>query len=179
MDDRDPLTLVRHIGDCLEGLVDHEPLGPRERIDLWVSLHEMGSAFRAALTALEEEAVEAALELSGGERKVPVRTRFATVVVKRKPTSQRTNGWQLLEAISSRVVDPATGETEQAVPVRLLRAVVPACGVDDFTSARFNLTALRGHRLQLAGQDVELDELVQTGGWRETIALAGPGGEEP
>lgn len=175
----DELTLVRQIGDALEALVDHEPLTPTERIELWVSLHEMGAAFRAAVKALEEEATEAALELSGGDRKVPVRTRFATVVVKRKPTAQRTNGWQLLEAMSERVAVLATGETEQAVPVRLLRAVVPACGVDDFTSARFNLTGLRGQRLQLAGRDVELDELVQTGGWVDTVAIAGPGLEEP
>lgn len=175
----DELKLVRVIGDALEELVDHGPLTPRQRIELWVSLHEMAGAFRAAVAALEEEAIEAALELSGGDRNVPVRTRFATVVVKRKPGTQRVNGWQLLEAMSQRYGDPMTGELEQAVPVRLLRAVVPACGMDDFTSARFNMSALRGHRLQLAGRDVALEELVQTGGWREAIAIAGPGGEEP
>jgi hypothetical protein len=171
----DELGLVRSIGDALESLADHGPLTPTQKIELWVSMHEMGSAWRATLRVLEEEAIDAALELTGGDRKVPVRTRFATVAVKRKPGAQRTNGYQLLQAISQRYGNTATGELEDAVPVRLLRAVVPACGVDDFTSARFNLTALRGQRLQLAGRDVELDELTQVGSWSETIAIVGEG----
>lgn len=174
----DELTLVRSIGDALELLAEHGPLTPRERIELWVSMHEMGAAWRACLSMLEEDAVDAALELSGGDRKVPVRTRFATVVVKRRPGSQRTNGWQLLEAMSDHYANPRTGELELAVPVRLLRAVVPACGVDDYTSARFNLSALKGQRLQLRGRDVEVDEMTQVGAWREVIEIAGPG-EEP
>ena len=173
----DELTTVRVIGDALEALSSHGPLTPRERVELWVAMHEMASAWRATLAALEDDAVDAALELSGGDTKVPVRTRFATVVVRRKPGSQRTNGWQLLEAMSDHYANPRTGEMELAVPVRLLRAVVPACGVDDFTSARFNLTALRGQRLQYRGRDVELDELTQVGAWREVIEIAGPGQE--
>lgn len=175
----DELTLVRGIGDALEALVDHGPLGPQDRIDLWVSLREMSESFRAVVRALEEEATEAAMELSGGQTKVPVRTRFATVMVKRKPGTTKVNGWALLGALGDHYANPRTGELELAVPVRVLRGVIPACGVDDFTSAKFNVSGLKGQRLQIAGREVELEELTQTGGWTEQIVLAGRGEGEP
>lgn len=169
----DVLTIVREIADRIEQLDNHEPLSPAERIELWISFHELGSAYRSTLRNLEDEAIEATSALTGGDHRQAVSTRFGTVAVQRKRGTPRVNGYRMLDALSERMASPVTGEVEHAVPVYVLRAVLPACSIDDYSSARFNLSALKGRKLSIAGRDVELDELVQSASWSETLAIVG------
>lgn len=70
-------------------------------------------------------------------------TRDGRVTIHRDvPRTERWDGHELLGELASPLIDGDTGEVLDAVPVDVLRAVVPAC-VQGQTSSRWKITELR------------------------------------
>ena len=64
----------------------------------------------------------------------------------RTTSPQRRNaghGRQLLKDLSTRMVDPATGEVLDVVPFSILTQIVPGTGTDELTSSKWGVTGLK------------------------------------
>ena len=71
-------------------------------------------------------------------------------------------GRRLLRAISTEMIDPATGEVTHAVPLSVLADVIPGVATEDATSSRWLKTGLQNI-------DVDVDEF-RTVTWRQPRA---------
>lgn len=71
------------------------------------------------------------------------RTRTGDLFHVERSKRERWRGYDLLAALSDRMVD-GDGELVDAIPTRVLRDVLPACGDEDATSSRWRTTGLRG-----------------------------------
>ena len=70
-------------------------------------------------------------------------TRDGSIVIHRDiPRNERWDGHRVIGELAAPLVDTTTGEMVQAVPIDVLRDVLPACG-QGATSSKWKITALR------------------------------------
>lgn len=125
--------VINHIQLLADQLSDFDPgevMTPRERIDLYALADLAALTLGVALRDLRNDATLALLDLE-----VPRDGVYdtGTTVVKRtravqQGTSDKWRGYALCDALARNMVNPSTGEIEQAVPVHVMRDVVSGGG---------------------------------------------------
>lgn len=122
-------------------------LTPQERVDLYVIALGVEDELRTAVrNALYPDAIDALADLGvpeGGTAATPYAWGVRRTTV-RKPGRVEWSGWALCDGLAQDVVDKGTGELVRAVPVDVLRDVLPACGTQRLTSSRWRLEGLQG-----------------------------------
>lgn len=126
---------------------NEEVLTPQERVDLYVVARRVADRVTTTVrNSLRPDAINALADMDvpeGGS----IPTAFALGVrrfTKRKPGKVEWSGWSLCDALAEDLVDIRSGEIERAVPVYVLRDVLPACSNDALTSSRWRLDGLKG-----------------------------------
>lgn len=123
-----------------------EPLSPHDSIDLYVVGHGVLDELRTTIGELRVRAVDA-MHMLGKSYDELYHSRLGRQVVmhkQRRETNVQWQGYDLINAIARDVISTTTGEHHRAVPIDVLRRVIPACATPTATSSRWNKTGLRG-----------------------------------
>ena len=121
-------------------------MSPHDRVDLWLVAHGVVDELRTTERALHHDASVALHELGKAYDEL-YHSRLGRQVVMRKRrrvTNEQWHGYDLINAIARDVISTTTGEHHRAVPIDVLRRVVPACATQSSTSSKWNKTGLRG-----------------------------------
>lgn len=153
---------VRDLSRALAHIADHGPLPELDAVALWLDLDAVRATFAKILDLLEYEAIEATL--AHGTDGVAVTDRGVGRISGYRRGNQY-EGHAIAGALCRRLVDPDTGEVIAAVPVDVLRAVVPGCAAPHLTSSRWSRRALAGF--------VDVDQYEHRGEWVQKMERAG------
>ena len=115
-------------------------------IDLWIWAKHAVDRLAVAVRAIGAEAAVTVADLNAARGRGP-REEYVTAtgnVVHLAPGSSRTEwqGYAFVNVLADPLVDPETGEVVRAVPVDVLRRVVPGCGAPHLTSSKWNISAI-------------------------------------
>ena len=138
------LTTISKLGHELA--MNEEPMSQHDRIDVWLIAHGVLDELRTMERSLHHDAAIAMHEIDKSYDEL-YHSRLGRQVVMRKRrrvTNEQWDGYDLINAIAKPVIDATTGEHTRAVPIDVLRRVVPACGSPRSTSSKWLATGLRG-----------------------------------
>lgn len=141
-DHADALALLRA---GIGGIYDREPAPAEDRIMLWQDLAAVRADLEIVYRDVENDATEALVERLRETGEPALETPLGVVHVGTSRPGDRWEGHKLLAALARHVADPSTGEMIRAVPLDVLRDVVPGCASDNLTSSRWRITSLRSY----------------------------------
>lgn len=137
-----PVAAIRSATADLEY---REPMSGMARITLWQDVREAVGQLAIVVRDIETDATEALVEITRETGDDELETILGPVYVGLTSPTERWRGYDLLGALSSPVVDAATGELIRAVPLDVLRDVVAGCASEDLTSSKWRKTAVKRH----------------------------------
>jgi len=135
---REPAAVCAAILELADELDRREPMGPEARIRAWRHGEEALRSLAVVVGQMRWDATDALAQL--GEDQLG--TDLGPVHMGWRPGRQEWRGYELLDRLGMKVIDPMTGEMVDAVPVDVLRDVLPACSKPETTSSRWSTTGL-------------------------------------
>jgi hypothetical protein len=134
-------TLERLLAEVESLLSEDLPL--RETCSLWLDLVEFRKNVDLVVRSVEEEATELLhAEIGDDERGLAIigkrslyETPAGVVRLEREPLRRRAHGRAIVEVLSARLVNQTTGEVVAAVPVEVLRDVLPPAATSEDPSS--------------------------------------------
>lgn len=138
------LRKISELGHALA--MNDEPMSQHDRIDLAVVCDDVVDALITTRNSLRHDATIALHELGKAYDEL-YHSRLGRQVVLRRRRRVRNEAWDgydLCNAIARDVVSTTTGEHHRAVPVDVLRRVLPACSTPKATSSKWLASGLRG-----------------------------------
>jgi hypothetical protein len=160
--DFDTKNLSIAVDDVIE--VEHLPEHDLDELaERWLALRE---SHRTLGVIIDAYAIEIGRRLDSIPyvKKDGYQLRCGEIIHHQSAATERWDGTRLLGAISTDMVDPATGEVSAVVPLRVLADIIP--GVRG-TSSRWLLAGLKNI-------DVDPDDF-RTREWKPPKAVTGPG----
>jgi hypothetical protein len=125
-------------------ITNEDVMAPAERIDLWIVARDVLDELAIAVRHLQTDATLALADL--GVKPGGLHPAMGGIVKRgtRRVGTDQWAGHALVGALGVDLVNPATGEIVRAVPVEVVREVVPGCATEELTSSRWRATGLRG-----------------------------------
>jgi hypothetical protein len=137
--------LLAVIAEATGYLDAREPAGPTERIRRWQAAAAVLDNLSVVVGQMAADALDAMHQLG----RLEASTDLGPVHIGKGYAKDEWRGYELLGVLAERVVHPDTGEVVEAVPVEVLRDVIPACSDPEHTSSKWKATALKARGINV------------------------------
>jgi hypothetical protein len=138
--------IIEQLRALIEQLDDYrlgdDVLSPHERIELFAQIEPVPRELSVLVASLRNDAVLALHDLGVPKGTLVPLSSGAAMIKSRNVGKYEWNGYGLLGGLAVDLVDTSTGELTRAVPLEILRAVVPACSSERTTSSKWNAKAV-------------------------------------